>query len=332
MSSKEITNSVNEKNNKIKKAADYATDILNKARKISVKARALALKSRGEAVVSFLKTAEQKYKDKIEAQENKMKLKGLAKQKQKFAATKSPDFVIESKVFPLPFVNSKGFRIGDYQVYVNTDLLPFSGLDQANHFLFNLFEYVNYEGRPVDEKKDIRDFFKNEKEKFKAFTPIKYPDESRTTFLEQQQLENEREYKHLRERARLLTNELAEMGKAGDPKKREEIKKKLIGELDPIDRGEGTNNEKERKKQVVLSEYLNAIDELEHGLRGDTTPLFNEALEKDNKGQVTIPGAAAVIPRAAAANHGGKKKKRKNNLRSSQKKKRRRNKTLKNRK
>ena len=68
---------------------------------------------------------------------------------------------------------------------------------------------------------------------------------------------------------------------------------------------------------------MNAIDELEHGLKEDFKPLFNEALSKDNEGKSIIE----------PTNVGGKKKKRKNNLRSSQKKKgKRKNKTLKNKK
>ena len=346
-----ILKSAGETYTKIKGYADYARTKLNEARQISMKARALALKSRGEAVVGFLKDAESNYKAKIKAQEKDMKVKGLAKKAgpTNISATKSPEFEIESKVFPLPFVNSKGYRIGDYQVYVNTDLLPFNGLDQANHFLYNLFDYVNYEGTPVDKnnKKDIQQFFNSTKHKFKAFTPIKYPDTSRTTFLEKQQMENEKEYKHLRERARLFMNELAEMGKDGDPAKRAELKSKIEQELVPIDALSISPEDIQRKKQVVLSEYLNAIDELEHGIRGDTTPLFNKALSKDNEGKVFIP-----INRG-----GGKKKKRKNNLicsqiskadsrnrsrvpsarrgklfKSSQKKRKRKNKTLKNRK
>ena len=312
---------------KIISTADYARKQISDARIISTKARALALKSRGEAVVGFIKDAERKYKEKVKSQEANMKVKGLAKKKgpQKMAATMSPDFEIESKLYPVPFVNSKGFRIGNYKVFVNTDLLPFAGLDQANHFLYNLFEYVNYEGTPVEKnkKKDIKQFFNSENEKIKVFTPVKYPDESRSTFLEQQQIENEKEYKHLRERARLFMNELAEMGKDGDPEKRAVIKNKIKLELDPIDVETSTNEERERKKQAILREYLNAIDELENGLRGDFKPLFNEALSKDHEGKVFIP-----IKRT-----GGKKKKGKNNLRSSQKKKdKRKNKTLKNRK
>ena len=243
----------------------------------------------------ILKDAERKYREKVKSQEKDAKVKGLAKKNgpQNISATKSPEFEIESKVYPLPFVNSKGFRIGNYKVFVNTDLLPFTGLDQANHFLYNLFDYVNYEGTPVEKnkKKDISKFFNSTNHKFKAFTPIKYPDESRSTFLEQQQMENEKDYKHLRERARLFMNELAEMGKAGDPDKRAVIKKKIEEELNPIDDLSGiTNDEKERRKQVILREYLNAIDELENGLRGDFKPLFNEAFSKDNEGKSFIEG------------------------------------------
>jgi hypothetical protein len=300
----------------------------------------------------IFKDAERKYREKVKSQEKDAKVKGLAKKNgpQNISATKSPEFEIESKVYPLPFVNSKGFRIGNYKVFVNTDLLPFTGLDQANHFLYNLFEYVNYEGTPVEKnnKKDIEQFFNSENEKLKVFTPIKYPDESRSTFMEQQQMENEKDYKHLRERARLFMNELAEMGKAGDPDKRAVIKEKIKLELDFIDGETGTNDEKERKKQVILREYLNAIDELENGLREDFKPLFSEAQAKNNEGKVFIP-----ISRG-----GGKKKRNKNNLicfriseadsrnrsrfpsarrgklfRSSQKKKgKRKNKTLRNRK
>ena len=81
----------------------------------------------------ILKDAERKYREKVKSQEKDAKVKGLAKKNgpQNISATKSPEFEIESKVYPLPFVNSKGFRIGNYKVFVNTDLLPFTGLLKA---------------------------------------------------------------------------------------------------------------------------------------------------------------------------------------------------------
>jgi hypothetical protein len=290
-----------------------------------------SLKSRGEAVVQFFKDAKEKYKARVERQSINMEVKGLAKKEVKASSVRLPEFEIESKLYPLPFVNSKGFRIGDYKVFVNTDLLPFTGLDQANHFLYNLFEYVNYEGTPVEKgkKKDISQFFNSTNHKMKAFIPIKYPDESRATFLEQQQMENEKDYKHLRERARLFMNELAEMGKVGDPGMRDAIKTKIVEEIEKEfveeykKRNAITDEEKNKLKQDRLREYLNAIDEIEHELgKTNTKPLFRKYFSKGEfEGKTHVPPTT-----------GGKKKKKKNNLRSSQKKRKIRNKTLKNRK
>jgi hypothetical protein len=308
--------------NEIKKKAKEAREASRAASVVSVKARAIGLKSRGESVVSFLKTAEQKYKNSINKQEQK--IKGLKKIEPKMGKTRSPDFEITSKVFPLPFVNSKGFRIGDYKVYVNTDMLPFSGTDQANHFLLNLFDYVNYEGTPVDpkNKRDISDFFKSTNHKFDAFTPIKYPDESQTAFLEQQQEENAKEYKRLRERSRLFMNELAEMGKAGDPVQRAQYKTEIDKILKGIDDDSTitTDEEKVKKKQVVLSEYLNAIDELENKVKGDFKPLFQESFPTDETGKSFINAKKGM---------GGSRTRRKRKGKGKGKRKgKRRNKTL----
>jgi len=87
---------------------------------------------------------------------------------------------LTEKLYPLPYVNSKGYRIGNYHILINKDKLPFSSTDQVDHFLFNLFNYVKavpHNNKPSNEFN--KEFFKNYKEDVLLFTPIKYPEDEK---------------------------------------------------------------------------------------------------------------------------------------------------------
>jgi hypothetical protein len=183
---------------------------------------------------------------------------------------------VTSKVFPTPFVNSKGFRIGDYKVAIDTTALPFTNTDQVNHYLYNLFDYTSYQGIPKMTRKQERgidSFFSAKKTKLEAYNPIKYPDPKKAKYIEKEQKILQEENRKIRENMRKIQDELAEMGISGNPEKRDEIRKAIEEEIG------GDDN----KKESILSEYLNAIDEVERGDEGFKLPYLTAPGDPKNK-------------------------------------------------
>jgi len=87
------------------------------------------------------------------------------------------DHYIKLKLYSIPYVNDKGYRIGNYHIEFDTknSPLPFSSFDQVDHFLINLFKYAkevpnNKEPTAAFNKK----FFKNYPKQVVLFKPIKY--------------------------------------------------------------------------------------------------------------------------------------------------------------
>ena len=82
---------------------------------------------------------------------------------------KKPEGQIEVTTKLYPFIgkgpNRKGYHIGNYKVFVNTDDLPFSDFDQVDHFIHNLYNYAKT-------RKNLKDFFVYHPEKM-TFIPIK---------------------------------------------------------------------------------------------------------------------------------------------------------------
>jgi len=205
------------------------------------------------------------------------------KSREQRSKTVSPEFRVVSRVFPVPFVNSRGFRIGNYHVIVNKDNLPFNSIDEANHFLYNLFDWAAYQGTPKNEKvkkRDTNSFFSNKQTDLTAFTPIKYPDVEQQKSLEMEQALMREENKRLRDNLRTLQNKIAEItGDVGDPELRKKLKeligKEIAAELQRV----GTTQEKTKKKQQVLSESLNAIGEIEDN-EESFRPLYQKPLKE----------------------------------------------------
>jgi len=83
---------------------------------------------------------------------------------------------ISSKLYSLPYINGKGYRIGNHIVYINKDKLPFSSFDQVDNFLINLFNYAEEvkKSRTTTTKEFNKKFFKNYKIPVVKFKPIKY--------------------------------------------------------------------------------------------------------------------------------------------------------------
>jgi hypothetical protein len=192
-------------------------------------------------------------------------------------------------------VNSKGFRIGNYHVIVNTDKLPFGSTDEADHFLYNLFDYINYEGTPKTSRKMVRkikDFFKNKQVNLTAFLPIKYPDPFQEEFLRQQQVILMEENKQLRKNLRKLRNGLAEFSYSKDDM---DLNKKILSKVDEdvgIQQLPGPLTlEDKTKKSKILAAYADAIDE-EEGLLEGEAPEYKPALLEQRKKGLPVAGGS----------------------------------------
>ena len=84
---------------------------------------------------------------------------------------------INLKLYSIPYVNDKGYRIGNYHIEFDTknSQLPFSSFDQVDHFLINLFKYAKEVPNNKKATKDFNEqFFKHNTKKIVLFKPIKY--------------------------------------------------------------------------------------------------------------------------------------------------------------
>jgi hypothetical protein len=170
-----------------------------------------------------------------------------------------PPVQIVTRIFPTPYVNSKGYRIGDFHTILDQEKLPFHTHDQVDSFLHNLNEYVSYEGTPQNSrkiKKTIRDFFKSEEVRLTAFQPINYPNPAEAEHLKRQEDILRIENKRLRENLKKLNRDLLELtGKVEDTQLRKDI-------IDEIEKRLKTSNDINRKREV-LAAYLGAIEDEE---------------------------------------------------------------------
>jgi hypothetical protein len=170
-----------------------------------------------------------------------------------------PPVQIVTRIFPTPYVNSKGYRIGDFHTILDQEKLPFHTHDQVDSFLHNLNEYVSYEGTPQNSrkiKKTIRDFFKSEEVRLTAFQPINYPNPAEAEHLKRQEDILRIENKRLRENLKKLNRDLLELtGKVEDTQLRKDI-------IDEIEKRLKTSDDINRKREV-LAAYLGAIEDEE---------------------------------------------------------------------
>jgi hypothetical protein len=84
---------------------------------------------------------------------------------------------IKLKLYPVPYVNNQGYRIGNYHIEFDTknSPLPFSSFDQVDHFLINLFKYAKEVPNNKKATKEFnKQFFKHNTKKIVLFKPIKY--------------------------------------------------------------------------------------------------------------------------------------------------------------
>jgi hypothetical protein len=204
-----------------------------------------------------------------------------------------PPVEIVTRIFPTPYVNSKGYRIGDFHLIMDQEKLPFHTHDQVDSFLHNLNEYVSYEGTPQNSrkiKKTIRDFFKSEEVRLTAFQPINYPNPAEAEQLKRQEDILRIENKRLRENLKKLNRDLLELtGKVEDTQLRKDI-------IDEIEKRLKTSNDINRKREV-LAAYLGAIEDEEDLLEdgkthkktgGSASENINEEKKPQNKRDGTV--------------------------------------------
>ena len=99
----------------------------------------------------------------------------MADEGEKQEELKDIEQYITMKLYSVPYVNDKGYRIGNYHIVIDKKNLPFSDFDQVDHFLINLFKYAKeVPNNKMPTKKFNEKFFKNHPKKVVLFTPIKY--------------------------------------------------------------------------------------------------------------------------------------------------------------
>jgi hypothetical protein len=265
------------------------------------------IRSLVEAITSELKESLPESKKKaLEAQEQaKREAEGSAVQPEEMLTT--PELNVYSRVFPHPFVNSKGYRIGNWHVIVDTSKLPFNSIDEANHFLYNLFEYVNYEGTPKTSKemeRAITDFFKYKETKLPAFTPIRYPDEEEQKFKKMQKELLDKENAKMRANLRRLRNELAGVGYGTkEYEENKKLREELTEEIEKKFMDASGKPKPKEENQKLLAAYAEAIEDEDDKLSGNV-PIFEP--EKWKEDGTKFPMTAKPVNKAAMK--GGKRK------------------------
>ena len=120
----------------------------------------------------------------------------MAEEGEKQEEVKDIEQYITMKLFSVPYVNDKGYRIGNYHIVIDKKNLPFSDFDQVDHFLVNLF---NYAKEVPDNKRPTKEFnkkfFKNHKKDVVLFTPIKYRKQTEEEAAAEAQLSESKEEK-----------------------------------------------------------------------------------------------------------------------------------------
>jgi hypothetical protein len=102
---------------------------------------------------------------------------------------------INLKLYPVPYVNNQGYRIGNYHIEFDTKKspLPFSSFDQVDHFLINLFDYAKKVPKNKKPTKDFnKQFFKYKYKKLVLFKPIKYITEAEKKKRDEAENENKK--------------------------------------------------------------------------------------------------------------------------------------------
>ena len=261
------------------------------------------MKSLTEAITSELKASlpESKKKD-LEAQEKaKRDAEGSGVNPEEMLT--NPELKVYSRVFPHPFVNGKGYRIGNWHVIVDTSKLPFSGIDEVNHFLYNLFDYVNYEGTPKTSKemeRAITDFYKFHQTELPAYNPIRYPDEEEQKFKKMQKEMLDKENAKMQANLRRLRNELAGFGYGTEEyKKNKELRDTLSTEIEKKFVDASGKPKTKEENQKILAAYAEAIGDEDLKLSGEK-PIFDPTEWKSD--------GSRFPPTAPTGKKGGKRK------------------------
>ena len=95
------------------------------------------------------------------------------------------DVTITTKIYPTKYRNRKGFKIGNMKIGFDTTNMPFNSMDEVDHYLNELFKYVNFmrtDTKPsgdnlVKKRENIRSFLKATKIQHVFAPPHTPPDD-----------------------------------------------------------------------------------------------------------------------------------------------------------
>jgi len=62
---------------------------------------------------------------------------------------------ITSKLYPIPYKNTRGYYIGDYTLQIDSKQLPMSNIDQVDFMLNKLFQNMKNENLAEDDPKRV---------------------------------------------------------------------------------------------------------------------------------------------------------------------------------
>ena len=94
------------------------------------------------------------------------------------------DVTITTKIYPTKYRNRKGFKIGNMKIGFDTTNMPFNSMDEVDHYLNELFKYVNFMRTDTktsdnleEKRKNIRSFLKATKIQHVFAPPHTPPDD-----------------------------------------------------------------------------------------------------------------------------------------------------------
>lgn len=197
--------------------------------------------------ICYLKR-EQKEKEKIKKNIEEQNIKIYKKLK------------VFQRILPIPYINSKGNRIGDIQTFIKGKI-PYDSTSPVNYFLYNTFKYIN-----DVENKDINTFFPKYDTNNEVIT-IEHKTKEQNKIERDERLESYNQIEKLFNNLNIIKDDLGELGNAEDNtediKDFNDITKEIEDKIEDINKNtELSEQKKEQKIRKKLSIYYKSIYEL----------------------------------------------------------------------
>jgi len=175
------------------------------------------------------------------------------KEKKNIKKSKESVKVIQ-RLLPIQYINSKGNRLGDYQI-LREGINPTDSTGPVNYLLSNLFEYANDKDKDT---KDINEYFPHY-DTDKEFKVIEYKSEEETKMEKKEREEQYKEMKELFDNLKIFKTELGDIVSGKDDPELIEIKDFIKKRFDDIKDSNKDDFEKERLMRKELSYFYNLI-------------------------------------------------------------------------